>query len=50
MAQEADYLTPGSNYSTQITSDSSAPELMIALERALECLAKDLSTKHAAFL
>lgn len=49
-AHAADYLAPGSNYSTQIDKDSKAPELMIDLERALECLAKDLKTKQAAFL
>lgn len=49
-AHAADYLTPGSNSSTQIANDSRAPELMIDFDRALECLARDLNTKHAAFL
>ena len=30
--------------------ESKAPELIIDLERALECFAKDLKTKQAAFL
>ncbi len=46
----ADSLTPGSNSSTQTASDSSAPLLMMALERTGECLASDLNTKQAAFL
>ncbi len=46
----ADYLTPGSNSSTQIAKDYNTPLLMIAFERELECLANDRSTKHAAFL
>jgi hypothetical protein len=46
----ADSLTPGSNSSTQMAKDYKAPLLMIALDRTGECLANDLSTKHAAFL
>jgi hypothetical protein len=49
-AHAADYLTAGSNYSMQMTRDSRAPELMIDLERAGECLARERRTKHAAFL
>ena len=49
-AHAADYLTPGSNSYTQIASDSRAPEFIIDFDKALECLAKDLKTKHAAFL
>ncbi len=49
-AHAADYLTPGSNYSTQIVNESSTPLLMIALDNALECFANDLNTKQAAFL
>ena len=49
-AQIADSLTPGSNSSTQIASESRAPLLMIALERVWECLARDRKTKQAAFL
>jgi hypothetical protein len=33
-----------------MTRDYRAPEFIMAFERALECLAKDLKTKHAAFL
>jgi hypothetical protein len=43
-------LTPGSNYYTQITKESRAPELIMAFERALECFANERKTKHAAFL
>lgn len=50
IAHAADYLTPGSNSYTHTTSDSRAPEFIIALESALECLARDRSTKQAAFL
>lgn len=49
-AQAADSLTPGSNYYMQITRDSRAPEFIIDFDKALECLARDLSTKQAAFL
>jgi hypothetical protein len=49
-AHAADSLTPGSNSSMQTTSDYRAPELMMDLERALECLAIDRRTKQAAFL
>lgn len=49
-AHAADYFTPGSNYSTQIDNDYNAPELIIDLDKALECFASDLKTKHAAFL
>ena len=49
-AQIADYLTPGSNYYTQIANESKAPLFIIAFDNELECFAKDLKTKHAAFL
>jgi hypothetical protein len=49
-AQAADYLTPGSNYSTQIAKESKTPLFIIDFDNALECLANDLKTKHAAFL
>ena len=49
-AHAADSFTPGSNYSTQIAKDSKAPLLMMDFERELECFARDLRTKQAAFL
>jgi len=49
-AQAAASFTPGSNYSTQTANDSNAPLFIIAFARVLECFAKDLSTKQAAFL
>jgi hypothetical protein len=49
-AQDADYLTPGSNSYTQTAKLYKAPLLIIDFDRELECLASDLSTKQAAFL
>lgn len=49
-AHAADSLTPGSNYYMHMTRESRAPELIIDFESALECFAKDLRTKQAAFL
>jgi hypothetical protein len=49
-AHAADYLTPGSNSSIQTANESTAPELTMAFAKESECLATDLSTKHAAFL
>lgn len=49
-AHEADYFTPGSNSSTQMARLSKAPLFIIDFDNALECLAKDLKTKQAAFL
>ena len=46
----ADYLTPGSNYSTHMARDSKAPLFIIARDSTGECLASDLNTKQAAFL
>jgi hypothetical protein len=46
----ADYFTPGSNSSTHIANDYNTPLFIIAFESELECFAKDLKTKQAAFL